>query len=106
MNHLGSLYVRMANLACVGSSAINGVAALHSELVKQTVLKDFYDMYPEKFTNVTNGVTPRRFVVLSNPRLTNLITSKIGDNWIKHLEELRHIEQFADDPVVLIHILH
>ncbi len=94
----GEKYVRMANLACVGSSAINGVAALHSELVKQTVLKDFYDMYPEKFTNVTNGVTPRRFVVLSNPRLTNLITSKIGDNWIKHLEELRHIEQFADDP--------
>ncbi|BAU41869.1 glycogen/starch/alpha-glucan phosphorylase [Leptolyngbya sp. O-77] len=94
----GEKYVRMANLACVGSSAINGVAALHSELVKQTVLKDFYDMYPEKFTNVTNGVTPRRFVVLSNPRLTNLITSKIGDNWIKHLDELRHIEQFADDP--------
>jgi starch phosphorylase len=94
----GEKYVRMANLACVGSSAINGVAALHSELVKQTVLKDFYDMYPEKFTNVTNGVTPRRFVVLSNPRLTNLITSKIGENWIKHLDELRHIEQFADDP--------
>lgn len=94
----GEKYVRMANLACVGSSAINGVAALHSELVKQTVLKDFYDMYPEKFTNVTNGVTPRRFVVLSNPRMTNLITSKIGDNWIKHLDELRRIEQFADDP--------
>ncbi|MDG2615906.1 glycogen/starch/alpha-glucan phosphorylase [Thermoleptolyngbya sichuanensis XZ-Cy5] len=94
----GEKYVRMANLACVGSSAINGVAALHSELVKQTVLKDFYDMYPEKFTNVTNGVTPRRFVVLSNPRMTSLITSKIGDNWIKHLDELRRIEQFADDP--------
>lgn len=94
----GEKYVRMANLACVGSSAINGVAALHSELIKQTVLKDFYDMYPEKFTNVTNGVTPRRFIVLSNPRLTNLITSKIGDSWIKHLDELRHIEQFADDP--------
>jgi starch phosphorylase len=94
----GEKYVRMANLACVGSSAINGVAALHSELVKQTVLKDFYDMYPEKFTNVTNGVTPRRFIVLSNPRLANLITSKIGDNWIKHLDELRHLEQFVDDP--------
>ncbi|MFQ3618578.1 MAG: glycogen/starch/alpha-glucan phosphorylase [Cyanobacteriota bacterium] len=94
----GEKYVRMANLACVGSSAINGVAALHSELVKQTVLKDFYDMYPEKFTNVTNGVTPRRFIVLSNPRLTTLITSKIGDTWIKHLDELRHLEQFVDDP--------
>lgn len=94
----GEKYVRMANLACVGSSAINGVATLHSELVKQTVLKDFYDMYPEKFTNVTNGVTPRRFVVLSNPRLTNLITSKVGDSWIKHLDQLRHLEQFVDDP--------
>jgi glycogen phosphorylase len=76
-------YVRMAHLACVGSFAINGVAALHSELLKQDVLRDFYEIYPEKFSNKTNGVTPRRFVVLSNPKLTNLITSKIGDNWIK-----------------------
>jgi starch phosphorylase len=93
----GERYVRMANLACVGSFAINGVAELHSELLKQTVLHDFYEMYPEKFTNVTNGVTPRRFMVLSNPRLANLITSKIGDGWIKNLDELRKLEGFVED---------
>ncbi len=94
----GEKYVRMANLACVGSHAINGVAALHSELLKETVLRDFYELFPEKFTNVTNGVTPRRWMVQSNPRLTQLITSKIGDNWIKHLHELRQLERFVDDP--------
>ncbi len=93
----GDKYVRMANLACVGSQAINGVAALHSELVKETILRDFYQLSPEKFTNVTNGVTPRRWIVLSNPRLTKLISSKIGDNWIKHLDELRQLEAYADD---------
>jgi starch phosphorylase len=93
----GERYVRMANLACVGSYAINGVAELHSELLKQTVLRDFYEMYPEKFTNVTNGITPRRFMVLSNPRLANLITNKIGDGWIKHLDELRKLESFVED---------
>jgi starch phosphorylase len=93
----GERYVRMANLACVGSYAINGVAELHSELLKQTVLRDFYEMYPEKFTNVTNGITPRRFMVLSNPRLANLITNKIGDGWIKHLDELRKLERFVED---------
>ena len=93
----GERYVRMAHLACVGSYAINGVAELHSELLKQTTLHDFYEMYPEKFTNVTNGVTPRRFMVLSNPRLANLITSKIGDGWIKNLDELRKLENFISD---------
>jgi glycogen phosphorylase len=93
----GERYVRMAYLACVGSHAINGVAALHSDLLRQTTLHDFYEMYPEKFTNVTNGVTPRRFMVLSNPRLTNLITKKIGDGWIKHLGELRKLENFIHD---------
>ena len=91
----GSRYVRMANLACVGSFAINGVAELHTELLKKTVLHDFYEMYPEKLTNVTNGVTPRRFMVLSNPRLATLITSKIGDGWMKHLDQLRQLENFA-----------
>ncbi|MBR8827597.1 MAG: glycogen/starch/alpha-glucan phosphorylase [Gomphosphaeria aponina SAG 52.96 = DSM 107014] len=90
-------YVRMANLACVGSHAINGVAALHSELLQKTVLHDFYELFPEKFSNKTNGVTPRRWMVLSNPRLTNLINLKIGKNWIKNLEELRGLEAFADD---------
>ncbi len=94
----GEKYVRMANLACVGSHAINGVAALHSELVKETILSDFYQLWPEKFSNKTNGVTPRRWMVLSNPRLTQLITDKIGDNWIKHLDDLKKLEAFVDDP--------
>ena len=93
----GDRYVRMAHLACVGSHAINGVAALHTELLKKGILQDFYELWPEKFTNKTNGVTPRRWMVLSNPRLTNLITSKIGDNWIKNLDELRKLEAFVDD---------
>ena len=79
IDEAGGKSVRMANLACVGSHAINGVAALHSELLKQTVLKDFHDLWPEKFLNVTNGVTPRRFLALSNPALSGLITRKIGD---------------------------
>ncbi len=94
----GTRYVRMAHLACVGSHTINGVAELHSELLKQTTLHDFYLVYPDKFTNVTNGVTPRRFMVLSNPRLANLITTKIGDTWVKHLDELRKLENFIYDP--------
>ncbi|WP_416669228.1 glycogen/starch/alpha-glucan phosphorylase [Egbenema bharatensis] len=94
----GERYVRMANLACVGSFAINGVAALHTELLKEGVLRDFYEMYPEKFNNKTNGVTPRRFMVLSNFRLANLISRKIGNNWVKHLEELHKLEDFVDDP--------
>jgi len=92
----GDKYVRMANLACVGSHAINGVAALHTELVKKDVLRDFYEMMPEKFYNITNGVTPRRFVALSNPELTRLINTQIGDGWIKNLDELRGLEAFAD----------
>jgi starch phosphorylase len=94
----GERYVRMAYLACVGSHTINGVAELHSDLLKKTTLHDFYEMYPEKFANVTNGVTPRRFMVLSNPRLANLITSKIGDSWIKNLDELKKLEHLIHDP--------
>ena len=98
IDETGGKYVRMAHLASVGSHAINGVAALHSELLKQTVLSDFYAVAPEKFLNVTNGVTPRRWIVLSNPKLTALITSKIGDRWISDLEEqLARIEPWADD---------
>ncbi len=93
----GERFIRMANLACLGSYAINGVAALHTKLLKSGVLKDFYEMFPERFSNKTNGVTPRRFMVLSNPRLTNLITEKIGDNWIKRLDELSKVEAYADD---------
>ncbi|PTY02362.1 glycogen phosphorylase [Verrucomicrobia bacterium LW23] len=95
----GQRYVRMANLACVGSHTINGVAELHSELLKQTVLKDFADLWPEKFCNVTNGVTLRRFVAVSNPGLTNLISDNIGGNgWLKHPARLRDLEKFAYDP--------
>jgi glycogen phosphorylase len=97
IDETGPKYVRMASLACLGSHAINGVAALHSELLKTTVLKDFYDLWPEKFSNKTNGVTPRRFMVLANPRLSALITSRIGDGWIKNLEELRKVAEFTED---------
>jgi len=93
----GARYVRMANLACVGSHAINGVAELHSELLKQDVLKDFYEMWPERFQNKTNGVTPRRWMVLANPRLTRLISESIGEAWIKDLGELTKLEPLAGD---------
>ncbi len=90
--------VRMAHLACVGSHTVNGVAALHTELIKQELMRDFYELWPEKFQNKTNGVTPRRWLMMSNPKLSNLISEKIGDGWIKNLDELRRIEPYADDP--------
>ncbi|MFG6106290.1 glycogen/starch/alpha-glucan phosphorylase [Leptothoe sp. EHU-05/26/07-4] len=93
----GERYIRMANLACVSSHTINGVAKLHSELLKQTVLKDFYDLFPEKFCNMTNGVTPRRWIALSNTRLTQMINQHIGDNWLKNLGELQQLESLAHD---------
>jgi starch phosphorylase len=74
--------VRMAHLAVAGSFAVNGVAALHTELLKSDVLRDFYEMWPEKFTNKTNGVTPRRFVLLSNPTMSTLIDETIGSGWV------------------------
>jgi starch phosphorylase len=91
-------YVRMAHLACVGSHAINGVAALHTRLLERDVLNDFYAMWPQKFSNKTNGVTPRRFIALSNPRLAALITRAIGEGWVKDLEQLRRLEPMAEDP--------
>jgi starch phosphorylase len=91
--------VRMANLAAVGSHAINGVAALHTQLLKETVLADFYRIAPQKFLNVTNGVTPRRWIALSNPKLTALITRQIGDGWIAHLEDsIQRLEPLAASP--------
>jgi starch phosphorylase len=98
IDETGERYVRMAHLACVGSHAINGVAALHSELLKQDVLKDFYELWPQKFSNKTNGVTPRRWMVLCNPKLSDLISEKIGEGWIKDLAQLRLLEPLADDP--------
>jgi starch phosphorylase len=94
----GERYVRMAHLASAGSHSINGVAALHSDLVKETILRDFYELWPEKFTNVTNGVTPRRFMVVSNPKLSRLISSRIGEGWIKNLQELRGLKSSVGDP--------
>ena len=90
-------YVRMANLATVGSHAVNGVAALHTELLKKTVLHDFYEIFPDKFFNVTNGVTPRRWLALSNPELSALICSKIGEAWLTNEDDLSKLEPFADD---------
>ena len=94
----GERYVRMAHLAAIASRKINGVAELHSELLKRDVMRDFAELYPEKFTNVTNGVTPRRWLAVSNSQLTDLITRKIGNSWLSNLEtELRQFENFADD---------
>jgi glycogen phosphorylase len=94
----GSKYVRMAHLASTGSHAINGVAALHSDLLKQTVLSDLHRIAPHKFFNVTNGVTPRRWLALSNPKLASLITRRIGKRWVKDLEhEIARLESLADD---------
>ena len=93
----GEKHVRMAHLACVGSHAVNGVAALHSELLKETVLRDFFEFAPERFHNVTNGVTLRRWVLLSNPGLARLITDRIGDGWVTGPAELRRLELLARD---------
>ncbi len=90
-------YVRMAHLACVGSHKVNGVAELHTQLLKKELFHDFYEMWPEKFVNVTNGVTPRRWLAVSNPEQTALVTSKIGGGWIRNLDESKKIEGLADD---------
>ena len=89
--------VRMANLAVVGSFSVNGVAALHTELLKEHVLHDFYEMYPEKFNNKTNGITPRRWLKYCNPLLSELISSKIGNGWITDLDQLQGLKEFAKD---------
>jgi starch phosphorylase len=90
--------VRMANLACTGTSAVNGVAELHSRLLVETTLRDFAELWPAKFHNVTNGVTPRRFVRIANPSLADLITSSLGDaGWINDLDRLDGLAPLADD---------
>jgi glycogen phosphorylase len=93
----GGKSVRMAYLATVGSHAINGVAELHSELLKSSVLKDFYEMWPERFSNKTNGVTPRRFVGVANPGLASLLDDTIGEGWLVNMERLRGLEPYAGD---------
>jgi starch phosphorylase len=91
-------HVRMAHLAIVGSSSVNGVSELHTDLLRNKVLRDFAEYWPSKFNNKTNGITPRRWLLKSNPRLAQLITEAIGEGWICDLEELRKLEKFADDP--------
>ena len=98
INEHGEKWVRMAHLATVGSHAVNVVAALHTELLKRGVLRDFYELYPERFHNVTNGVTPRRWMAGCNPDLTRLISEAIGDGWIRDAEaHLPRLEPFAAD---------
>jgi len=93
----GERYVRMAHLACVGSHSINGVAKLHTELLERDVLRDFRELWPERFSNKTNGITPRRFLLLINPGLAALLTRELGDEWPRDLEQLRRLEAHADD---------
>jgi starch phosphorylase len=94
---LPSKRIRMAYLAVVGSHSVNGVAALHTELLKQHLLHDFNEMWPERFNNKTNGVTPRRWLLEANPLLAEAITSRIGEGWTTSLDELRKLEPLADD---------
>ncbi len=94
----GERYIRMAHLATVGSCSVNGVARLHTELLKKEVLRDFAEMWPQKFNNKTNGITPRRWLLNANPPLSKLITESIGHAWITHLDELRKLEPLAKDP--------
>ncbi|HOG93344.1 MAG TPA: glycogen/starch/alpha-glucan phosphorylase, partial [Opitutaceae bacterium] len=95
----GTKMVRMANLAVVGSHSVNGVAALHTELLKSSLFPEFDDLYPGKFQNKTNGITPRRWLLKANPRLAKLITDRLGsDAWVRDLDHLRGLEKFADDP--------
>ena len=90
-------YVKMAHLAIVGSHSVNGVAAIHTEILKKQELKNFYDIYPERFNNKTNGITQRRWLAMCNPRLSKLITDAVGDGWIKDLSQLKGLERYADD---------
>ena len=94
----GERSVRMAHLAAVGSHHVNGVARLHSDLLKRSVMQDFAELWPGRFCNVTNGVTPRRFVAVCNPPLARLISSRIGDDWLRQLDQLRRLEPLAADP--------
>ena len=94
----GEQRFRMANLAIIGSHRVNGVAKLHTELLRTRVVKDFADLWPEKFVPITNGVTPRRWLLACNPRLSSAITARIGDEWPRHLDRMAELGAFADDP--------
>lgn len=94
----GDKRINMARLSIVGSHAVNGVAALHTEILKRDLFHDFYQMTPEKFQNKTNGITPRRWLLLCNPGLADLICEKIGDDWPVHLDQLTQLKKWAKDP--------
>ena len=96
--------IRMANLAIVGSHSVNGVAKLHTEILKSEVFRDFYELYPGKFSNKTNGITQRRWLLVANHYLSRLIREKIGDGWIINLSEIKGLEKFADDRDTLINL--
>src|SRR5262249_22728851 len=89
--------VRMANLAIVGSHSTNGVAAIHTDLLKSHVVPDFAEMFPERFSNKTNGVTPRRWLLVANPFLAGIITEAIGDQWIRDFSQIEKLKALADD---------
>src|SRR5262249_10245513 len=89
--------IRMAHLAVVGSHSVNGVAQLHTDLLRNYLLRDFAEMFPERFNNKTNGVTPRRWLLLANRRLAAAITERIGDGWITDLPQLEGLSKFVDD---------
>lgn len=89
--------VRMANLGIMGSHSVNGVAELHTDILKESVFRDFYELMPDKFNNKTNGITQRRWLALSNPKLAELISSTIGDKWITDLSQLKSLEKYTDD---------
>jgi len=93
----GERKIRMANLAIVGSHSTNGVAAIHSELLRTMTVKDLAEIFPERFNNKTNGVTPRRWLLLSNPALSRTITEVIGNDWITDLSQLRRLQPLASD---------
>lgn len=90
--------VRMANLSIYGSHRVNGVAALHTEILKATIFKDFCEMYPDKFINVTNGVTQRRWLLNANPKLAEFLNKRIGAEWITDFSKMSEIAKFATDP--------
>lgn len=89
--------IRMGNLGIVGAKKVNGVSELHSDLMKKTIFRDFAEHFPDKFTNVTNGITPRRWLRQCNRELADLISDRIGDDWVTHLDKLKEVEQFAGD---------
>ena len=97
----GERYVRMANMCIIATSSVNGVAELHSQILKDSLFKDFYELYPEKFHNVTNGITPRRWLLKANPALAQLITESIGDKWITNLDQLKKLEKFSENDTFL-----